>query len=108
MLVRDANWDADLDKRHCQDEGATDASVAVAYKRLTPPEAAIVDGLLRGLDESVKEFNFAVEGLDLNGPSGLRPLPDVVQISTGVYMLALTRVTRSQRIELGWMATGPT
>ena len=70
MLVRDANWDADLDKRHCQDEGATDASVAVAYKRLTPPEAAIVDGLLRGLDESVKEFNFAVEGLDLNGPSG--------------------------------------
>ena len=71
-------------------------------------QLATVDKLLRQLDESLNAFPFSVEGLDLSGNSGFKPLPVDAEIFTDTVHNGLWRITRFYSLEFHWTPVATT
>jgi hypothetical protein len=101
VVLRHTIWESESDKGGNADLPTTSTS----YWQLPVDQLAIIDGLLRYLDESLKEFPFSVEGLDLDGASGFKPLPNDAVIVTGSVRHELWRTTRFSYAEIHWIPT---
>lgn len=104
VLVRRTNWESGTDKELCRQGERDWPSVSTTYKALTVELATIIDDQVRKLDGALSAFRFPVEGLDLNGSSGIRPLPENAIIVTDAVSYELSRVMRFHYIELHWRA----
>jgi hypothetical protein len=102
VLVRYAKWESGFDKDQCQKGTRKHPSTTTAYKILSSAETALVDNLVRKLDESLASFPFPLEGLDLYGPSGFKPLPEDAVIVTDATQNELCRTTRFSYMEIHW------
>lgn len=102
VLIRHAKWESQTNWESSGNGSSDWPSIGIVYTGLAKDATETVDRLITRLDESLKTFSFPVEGLDLSGPSGFKPLPDDAVITTHNVDLELCRTTRFSYIELRW------
>jgi hypothetical protein len=109
VLVRRATWNYREGRQHCMNEGRCEPSVEVAYLPITPADAVAVDSSLKGLDHALLDFSTPAEGLDLEWPSGTKPVQQSAAIHPPSKGYRIFRQFRHMSVEVGfpeWVA-GP-
>jgi hypothetical protein len=104
VLLRHGTWEMGKDRDQCRKGGCAWPSFVVALKPLNASEVSTFDKLISDLDRSLSSLPFAVEGLDLAGPSGFKPLPPNAEIAPDPIRCELSRGTRFGYFELHWSA----
>jgi hypothetical protein len=103
VLIRRSCWETGKDKDLVFTQRENDLpTIVTSFKQLAEGQLAVIDNLLRQLDESLVAFPFPVEGLDLYGASGFKPLPDDAEILTNTVHNELRRTTRFCCFEIHW------
>jgi hypothetical protein len=102
VLIRYTQWESGIDRTLCKNGILDWPSIITTYKLLSSPQITLIDDLLRKVDESVAGFPFPVEGLDLSGASGFKPLPENATIVANAVHNELCRATRFCYIETHW------
>ena len=102
ILVRNANWESGKDKSLCQKGSPNLPTITTIYTKVMGEKIALVHQLLLKVDQTLTNFSYPVEGLDLSGSSGFKPLPENAVIVSQGADYEFSRTSRFCYMELHW------
>ncbi len=105
IVLRIVSWDREGDKQLFRRGEVPKPSIIKACIEIDHETECRTDGMLRVLDQSLSQFQFAVEGLAQKSvDSVLHDVPGAQTLNTEAVQLGLFRTTRFQQVELFWTA----
>lgn len=108
LVLRHCSWNMAADRTRCAEGAIAWPTIQTVFRQVPASKVIPIDDLLRELDTSLPSFPFPIEGLDLAGSSGFRPLPPDATIVQDSVDRHITRITRYHHLKLNWTATSKT